>query len=232
MWHELPGMLIPGDPPADYAGGRIQRIDLDTGEVEDLYTECNGFGLRGPNDIVFDAHGGFWFTDLGKNRPRETDRGGLYYAAADGSAITEVVYPLVTPNGVGLSPDGSKLYVAETSTGRLWSWDVESPGVLTSPAATPDRLLYDFPGMQYLDSLAVDGDGNVCVATIITGAITVISPAGELVAVHPVPQYDALVTNICFGGPDHRTAYITSSGFGRLYSMAWPNAGLQLQHER
>ena len=68
-------------------------------------------------------------------------------------------------------------------------------------------------------------------ATLVTGAISVISPTGELLAVHPVPQHDVLVTNICFGGEDHRTAYITSSGWGHLYSMPWPNAGLQLQHE-
>src|SRR4051794_29389551 len=150
------GMQIPGHQPHDYIGGRIQRIDIDTGEVEDLYTECNGIGLRGPNDLVFDAHGGVWFTDPGKGRPPEMDRGGLYYAKADGSSITEVVYPLASPNGVGLSPDGAKVYVAETHSGRLWSWDVESPGVLTGASATPDRLLYDFPGFQLLDSLAVD----------------------------------------------------------------------------
>ncbi|MFT3853770.1 MAG: SMP-30/gluconolactonase/LRE family protein [Ilumatobacteraceae bacterium] len=231
-WHDMNGFLLPGEQPEDYLGGRIQRIDLDTGDVEDLYTECNGFGLRGPNDIVFDAHGGFWFTDHGKVRPREMDRGGLYYATTDGSSITEVVHPLASPNGVGLSPDGAVVYVAETHTGRLWSWDVESPGVLAAPAVTPDRLLYDFPGYQLLDSLAVDGDGNICIATLITGAITVVSPAGELVGVHPVPEYDPLVTNVCFGGPDHRTAYVTASGTGRLYSMTWPHTGLQLQYER
>jgi gluconolactonase len=230
-WHDMGGMLAPGEQPEDYIGGRIQRVDITTGEVDDLYTECNGIGLRGPNDIVFDAHGGFWFTDLGKTRARETDKGGLYYAAADGSSITEVIYPLTTPNGVGLSPDGSRLYVAETMTGRLYGWDVAGPGQVTEPAAGPGALLYDFPGFQLLDSLAVDGDGNICVATLITGAISVISPTGELLAVHPVPQYDVFVTNICFGGDDHRTAYITSSGWGHLYSMPWPNAGLQLQHE-
>ncbi|MGH1503816.1 MAG: SMP-30/gluconolactonase/LRE family protein, partial [Acidimicrobiales bacterium] len=113
-WHEVNGMLLPGNQPDDYIGGRIQRVDIETGEVEDLYTEVGGFGLRGPNDIVFDSTGGFWFTDHGKNRPRERDRGGLYYAKADGSEVREVVHPLLAPNGVGLSPDGSKLYVAET----------------------------------------------------------------------------------------------------------------------
>ncbi len=61
--------------------------------------------LRGPNDIVFDAHGGFYFTDHGKRRPRDTDLGGLYYAKIDGSDIRELVQPMIFPNGVGLSPD-------------------------------------------------------------------------------------------------------------------------------
>jgi len=229
-WHDMQGMLAPGNQPADYIGGRIQRVDLSSGAVEDVYTECNGNPLRGPNDIVFDAHGGFWFTDLGKSRDREMDRGGLYYAQADGSQVTEVIFPLITPNGVGLSPDGSKLYVAETMTGRLWGWDISSPGVLTAPAATPDNLLYDFPGFQLLDSLAVDGEGNVCVATLITGAITVVSPGGELVAVHTVPQYDVFVTNICFGGDDLRTAFVTLSTTGRLVKTQWPRPGAKLNY--
>ena len=105
-WAEFNGMTAPGPQPADYIGGRIQRVDIDSGEVEDLYTECDGFGLRGPNDIVFDDLGGFYFTDLGKSRAREVDKAGVYYAAADGSSIKNVVYGLDHANGIALSPDG------------------------------------------------------------------------------------------------------------------------------
>ena len=127
-WHEVAGFTVPGDQPASYTGGSIQRVDLATGRVETLYTACDGHPLRGPNDLVFDRRGGFWFTDHGKIRERERDRGGLYYARPDGSAIREVVFPLDSPNGVGLSPDGKRLYVAETFTGRVWQWDVVAPG--------------------------------------------------------------------------------------------------------
>ena len=83
-WHEVGGgILLPGNQPDDYIGGRIQRVDVKTGRVDDLYTACDGHPLRGPNDIVFDATGGFWFTDHGKIRERERDRGGLYYARPD-----------------------------------------------------------------------------------------------------------------------------------------------------
>jgi gluconolactonase len=233
FWTVRRGLTAPGPQPAEYIGGRIQRVTLD-GEVSDLYTEVDGHGLRGPNDLVFDAHGGFWFTDMGKTRPRETDLGGLYYATADGSRIVEVVHPLNAPNGVGLSPDGSRVYVAETITGRLWWWDIAEPGrVRPNPdswAPHGGTLLHGFPGLQWLDSLAVDAEGNVCVATLYSGRVSVVSPEGDLLETVPVPDEDIFVTNICFGGPDLRTAYITSSGHGILYSTPWPRPGLALNY--
>ena len=121
-WHEDGQGLRPILQARDYSGGRIERVDLDTGRVELLYTHAGDIALKGPNDIVFDAHGGFWFTDLGKVRVDELDRGRVFYAKADGSSCREVVFPIVTPNGLGLSPDGTRLYVAETEPSRLWEF--------------------------------------------------------------------------------------------------------------
>jgi gluconolactonase len=101
----------------DYTSGRIERFDPATGELQTLYDRCGDFPLRGPNDLVFDHAGGFYFTDFGKNRARDRDHAGLYYGRADGSMIVEVAYPLTTANGVGLSPDDSVVYVSETETG-------------------------------------------------------------------------------------------------------------------
>jgi gluconolactonase len=228
-WHRGTAGLRPGLQPPDFAGGRIERVDLATGAVEVLYTETKNGPLRGPNDLVFDAHGGFWFTDLGKGRPRELDRGGIYYARADGSMIEEVVYPMLTPNGIGLSPDGSQLYVAETQTGRVWAFEVEAPGRLRKlpfPSPNGGRLLAGLPGFQLFDSLAVDSAGNVCVATLFNGGITVISPDGS--SVEHVPMPDTYTTNLCFGGPELRTAYVTLSMTGRLVAIDWPRPGAAL----
>ena len=131
---DLGGLLLPGAfDPGRYIGGRIQRVDLATGAVTDLYTHCDGRPLRAPNDLVFDAHGGFWFTDHGirDHHARTSDLTGIYYAKADGSHISEQVFPVEGPNGIGLSPDGRKLYVADTPSGRLWSWDITGPGELS-----------------------------------------------------------------------------------------------------
>ena len=233
-WRRVDGMLLPGAQADDYAGGSIQRVDLTTGAVDVLYTECEGWPLRGPNDLVFDRSGGFYFTDLGKGRERDYDRGAIYYAAADGSSIRVVARPLITPNGVGLSPDEGRLYFAETMTGRVRYWDLAEPGVvategptLSTSAGTPATLLGVVPDDGRVDSLAVDSEGNVCVATLGTGAVTAFAPDGSLRAIVPVPG-DPMVTNVCFGGPELRTAFITASAFGTLMTHEWHCPGLPL----
>ena len=222
--------------PDGYTGGYIQRVDLASGKVETIYTECNGHRLRGPNDLVFDAAGGFWFTDFGKVLERQRDRTAIYYAKADGSLIKEMIFPIDGPNGIGLAPGDARLYVAQTFEGRVWQWDITRPGEL-APAAGHDgllagpgggKLLVGLPGYQLFDSLAVDGAGNVCVATLVRGGVTVISPDGA--SVEFIETGDPLTTNICFGGPDLRTAYITLTGSGKLAAMDWPRPGLKLHY--
>ncbi|HEY1636846.1 MAG TPA: SMP-30/gluconolactonase/LRE family protein [Acidimicrobiales bacterium] len=224
-WTERAGMLLPIDlatgasEPPDFEGGWIERVDLATGRAEHLYTHVDGHRLRSPNDIVFDQEGGFWFTDLGKTRARDADRGGLYYAQTDGSDVIEVAYGLWGPNGVGLSPGGDRVYVAESFTGRLMAWDLEAPGRVSHPrgacvAATKGHF----------DSLAVEAGGAVIVAALSQG-LCVVDPDGghEYVALP-----DPMTTNVCFAPDDPRIAYATLSGTGRLIAMEWPRQGLGL----
>jgi len=216
-------------PALDYHGGSVQRIDRYTGEATKLYTHCDGHRLSAPNDLVFDKQGGFYFTDLGKRYARHRDHGGVYYALPDGSSITELVYPILTPNGVGLSPDEKIVYVADTETSRLYAWDIVSPGKLKHdpfPAPYGGRCLCGLPGFQRFDSLAVTASGNICVATLMTGHITVISPSGQVLDQVKMP--DPYPTNICFGGPDLKIAFITLSATGQLGVMDWSEPGLKL----
>jgi gluconolactonase len=229
-FEEVMGFTLPGPVPPGWTGGSIQKVDLATGQVTTLYTESSSGPLRAPNDLVFDVHGGFWFTDHGVRLERTSDRTGLHYALADGSSCREVVHPLDAPNGIGLSPDGSVLYTAETHTGRVFSWPVTAPGEVaaTTPVGHGGHLLAGLPGMQLLDSLAVDGEGWVCVGTLVNGGITAISPDGATVEHTPLP--DPLVTNVCFGGPGLRTAFATLSATGQLVALDWKRKGLKLAY--
>jgi gluconolactonase len=232
-WVDAGGLLIPHGIAADYSGGRIERIDVATGAVEVLYRSGDfGCTLRGPNDIVFDAHGGFWFTDHGKtdHKARARDITGIFYAKADGSHLAEVVWPSENPNGIGLSPDGKTLYAAETYTCRLMAFAVTGQGTVDQAAGLGGAglPLYRPAGYKFFDSLGVEAGGNIAVATIGESGISVISPAGELVEF--VATDDPFTTNICWGGDDMTTAYVTLSGTGRLVKRQWARPGLKLAH--
>ena len=225
-------MISPGPRPEDggYIGGQIQRVSADGSEVTTVYSECDGEPLKGPNDLVFDREGNFYFTDHGKRYGRQRDITGVFYASPKGDFIREIIFPLEAPNGIGLSPDERTLYVAETPTGRVWAFDITAPGeigerhvVATVPGASPRNH-------AMCDSMCVDGDGNILVATIINGGITSISPDGATVWHEPLP--DRVTTNACFAGPDLRTLYVTMGSMGQLVAFDdWPVAGHRLNFQ-
>src|ERR1700716_394430 len=222
---------IPGAPaPHEYIGGSIQRIDLPTGQVETLFDKCGEHPLKGPNDLVFDKHGGLWFTDLGKRRARDMDVGAFYYMKPGAMEVVEAVFGMMPANGIGLSPDENTVYVAETPTARLWGFDLSAPGGVKPRAvihrANGGKPIAGLGGYQMFDSLAVEACGNVCVATLISGSISVIAPDGSIV--EQVPTGDRVTTNIAFGGPDLQTPQLTLSGKGELIAMDWARSGLPL----
>ncbi|MFI0474643.1 SMP-30/gluconolactonase/LRE family protein [Halomonas sp. HMF6819] len=228
-WRTDDDYTRPTGAAENYDGGAIQRVNLETGHIETLYTHCDGVPLHGPNDIVFDRDGGFWFTDFGKKFDDRLMLGFLYYARADGSSITRAAKHLLTPNGVGLSPDGKTLYASETESSRLWAYPITGQGELAIkpwPSPNGGGLMHGLPGYQRFDSLAVEECGNICVATLVEGGISVFSPDGELLEFHEAPE--GYCTNICFGGADMKTAYITLSGYGQLLEVPWPRPGLKL----
>jgi gluconolactonase len=233
LWSNVGDLRIPLDlatgtnEPPNFTGGWVERVDLATGESRVLYRDCDGHPFRSPNDIVFDDAGGFWFTDLGKTRPRDMDKGGLYYANPDGSSVRCVAFGTLGANGVGLSPGGDRVYVAESFTGRLWGWDLEAPGQVKPGGTGPGGGHCLVATKGHFDSLAVEEDGTVIVAAIGQG-LCVIRPDWS----HEyVPMPDAFTTNICFTGPDRRTALVTLSGGGRLISIDWPRPGLELNYQ-
>jgi gluconolactonase len=234
------------DQPEGYISGSIQWFDPSTKQFGTLYSGFVKDGvmlpLKGPDDLVFDEAGGFWFTDFGKSRPRERDITGVYYAKADGSSIAEVLFPLNAPNGIALAPGGRRLYVAETYARRIHYWDLAAPGVLANPAlaGVPQLLTASLPGQGILDSMKVDEQGNVYVATMLVkgnfpaqnGGVTVIAPSGEILDFIELAvgnRFEPLPSNLCFGGANRRTAFITLGGSGRLVACEMRVPGLALE---
>jgi gluconolactonase len=225
-WRVLNAVRVPIRAAADYTTGRIERVDLATGRFERIYESFDGVRLGGPNDLVFDRTGGFWFTDIGKSFARQRDHSSLYYARPDGSQLQRAVHPAVSFNGVGLSPDEQVVYCNDTETQKLWAFDIVEPGKLApSTFGRRGRVVCTLPGHQWLDSLAVEANGNVCSATLLNGGITIFALDGSF---EHVAFPDPMTTNICFGGTDLRDAYITLSGTGKLVKARWPRPGLKL----
>ena len=227
IWSDINGMNFPTDrktganQSSNYVTGSVDRVDLKSGEITTVFHEYEGDHLCGPNDIVFDDSGGFWFTDLGKQRRREIDKGAVYYAQPDGSSITRVIDNLDHPNGCGISPDGQTLYVAQTTTGRLWEYEIERPGVLRS-----SRGICKANTLSSLDSMAVEADGTVVVAALGDG-LMVARPDGS----HEFLDIDGpLITNIAFSRGEKNLAYITESALGSLLMIEWPRSGLELAY--
>ncbi len=200
-------------------GGYLQRVDLEAESVETVFTHCDDTRIGNLNDIVFDTAGWCYIVD--------TTVGAIYYADPISGIIGVAEQGLEFPNGTGLSPDGTRLYVSETYAGRILRWDVTAPGVLANKTEH-----YNTNGAHHWDGLAIDGAGNICASNLQHSGITVISPTGNVLAKFVTPLLDTFVTNICFGGPTGNTAYICSSGRGILYSVEWPWHGLRLNFAR
>jgi gluconolactonase len=143
--------------------------------------------------------------------------------------VREAIFPLNAPNGIALSPDGKRLYVAETYTRRVLYWTLSGPGQIAPNPKTLDGsclLTAAIPGQGILDSMKVDAEGNVWAVTMLpdgadprsNGGLTIVSPEGEVLQFleiqvgTPTP----LPSNLCFGGADRRTLYVTCGGSGLL----------------
>jgi gluconolactonase len=239
----------PSEVPA--AGGEIQRVGAN-GEVSTVYRECEGRPLMAPTNLAFDHQGNFYFSDMGAFAGPLRDpgvsteskhlsvlrmagdvarrpAGSIYYASPDGRMITEILHPMAAPNGVALSPDETTLYVGESGTGRVWAFEVPAPGRVGKRrclGVVPGRRPLNF---SWCEGLTVDALGDVLAATVVNGGITTFSPHGG--EIEHVATGDPLTSNLCFGGPDGRTLFVTLGGTGRLVAYeAWPTAGHKLNY--
>ncbi len=201
--------------------GSIQRVAPD-GTVTTVLDAIDGRPLDAPNDGAFGPDGGLWFTDpVWASGRLERSAGSICYLGPDGSA-RRAHTGLQFPNGIGVSDDGRFLYVAESMTGSIVSFRIEGPGVLGDPK--PNGLI----GRRSVpDGFCADSAGRLIVAGHQTPSLFVLDAAdGRPVAVVDVGATGP--TNCCFGGPDGRTLYVTSSDRGEVLALDWPVPGMAL----
>lgn len=187
---------------------QLWRISPDK-EVTVVVKDYQGKLLNGPNDLWIRPDGGIYFTDPFYKRPywdrgpQEIDVQGIYYLSPDRKQLTLVVDDYQQPNGLIGTPDGKILYVADIRGGRTYAFDVQPDGSLTN------RRLFCELGS---DGMTIDSHGNV----YLTGkGVSVFDKTGKQIRHIAVPE--RWTANICFGGPDKDTLFITASQ--GLYSL-------------
>ncbi|MDH7598407.1 MAG: SMP-30/gluconolactonase/LRE family protein [Sedimentisphaerales bacterium] len=192
-------------------GGGLVAYGPDGSETV-LAETYQGKRFNSLNDLWIDAKGGIYLTDprYGSRAQMEQDGEHVYYLTPDRKKVIRVIDDLVRPNGLTGSPDVSKLYVADHGGGKTYVYDIRPDGTLTN------KRLFAPTGS---DGMTLDRKGNVYLTT--RSAVEVYDPKGNKLAVIGVPQTPS---NVCFGGPDGRTLYITA-GTG-LYSIRMAVKGL------
>ena len=208
--------------------GRIEVIDPD-GTIAVLLTEVDGEPLHKPNDLGFDPDGNFYFTDpvwpALERTAADSPPGHVVFCDVQGTAH-RIHTGLIFPNGIAVSPNGDRLIVCETGTGKLHAFDIVAPGQVGPP-----RVFCDLGPDGEPDGFAFDAEGYVLVCGHRTGRIHVFPPEGGLALEHLTFE-DPAVTNVCFGGPDHTTLFVTESGLGRVVSREWKRPGMILFPDR
>ena len=194
------------------------------GSIVEAVTECDGERLRGPNDLIFSDDGGYYFTDpAGSSLENQT--GAVYRVDPDGT-LHRCAQNLAFPNGVCLSPDGRRLYVAETHTRHIHEFALNASGMCAA-----GRLHSELPeGGEGPDGMAVDEEGMLYVAWYGMGKVVVLDKWGATVDEIALPG--SRPTNVAFGGKEHRFLYITETETNSVYAVKNTTPGHRLYGER
>ncbi|MDB5291190.1 MAG: gnl 2 [Phycisphaerales bacterium] len=181
----------------------LWSISLPDKKVTVLVKDYNGKLLNGPNDVWETPDGGIYFTDpyykrdYWKRGPKEQDIEAVYYLSPDRKKLTRVIDDLTQPNGIIGAPDGKTLYVADIGANKTYSYTIQSDGSLA------DKKLFCKLGS---DGMTIDDEGNV----YLTGhGVTVFDKTGK--QIDKIETGESWTANICFGGKDRRTLFITAS---------------------
>jgi len=180
----------------------LWRIDKTTNATI-MVKEYKGKLLNGPNDLWIRTDGGIYFTDpfykrsYWKRGPMAQEGQSVYYLAPDHKTLTQVVSDLKQPNGIIGTPDGKTLYVADIGANKTYRYQIEPDGSLTN------KKLFCPLGS---DGMTIDNEGNV----YLTGkGVSVFNPAGD--KIEQIDIAEPWTANVCFGGSDRQTLFITAS---------------------
>ncbi len=204
-------------------GQAILKMTPDGNATQWVTTADGGKTLNRPNDAVFDLEGNFFFTNPAKG-VGETPVG-VVRVRPDGTAMT-VATDQQYPNGIDISPDGKTLYVNDFSgPGVIWKYAIAPGGELGKGE------IFVQLGGGGPDGIAVAASGNVYAVLNMASKIAVIAPDGKVAREIPFPKGSG-VTNLCFGGPDFKTMFVTVGMKGAVYKMPVDEPGMKLYSHR
>jgi len=201
---------------ADYAGHNILRIDPATRAVTVF---AHSDEMSQPNDLAIASDGTLYASDPNWN----DGRGQVWRIDKDGS-VKRVADKMGTANGIEVSPDGKTLYVNESAQRNVWAFSIAPDRSLTNK-----RLLKKYEDHGF-DGMRCDVDGNLYITRPGKGTVVKLSPKGE--ELKEIDVLGPFPSNICFGGPDGRTAYVTEVKHTRLVQFRVDRPGLEWQRRQ
>lgn len=200
-------------------GGQIVAYDTASGDKTVIASEYQGRRFNAPNDLVNDEAGGIYFTDPLFRAPEPLPQGvqAVYYVDRSGT-VSRLTGDLPAPNGVGLSPDGKRLYVIPSRQAEMLAYDVLEPGKIGEPRVFCTLKQPVGQSGTGGDGMAVDVEGNVYLTSNL--GIQIFSDGGKPRGIVMFPEQPA---NVTFGDADRKTMYVTART--GLYRVRMPIAG-------
>jgi len=199
---------------ADYTGHNVLRVDMKTRAVSVFAHEGT---MNQPNDLAITADGTLYASD-----PNWEDGTGQIWRIDREGHVQRVAEKMGTTNGIDISPDGHTLYVNESVQRRVWAFTIAPDGSLKDK-----RLLRQFDDTFSFDGMRCDVDGNLYITRPGKGVVVKMSPGGEVL--REIDTLGARPSNLCFGGPDGCTIYVTEVEHQRLVQFRVERPGLEWQ---
>ncbi|WP_201446845.1 SMP-30/gluconolactonase/LRE family protein [Burkholderia gladioli] len=200
----------------DYRNG-LMLLDIERGAVRPFLERRNSERFRGVNDLSFDSRGNLYFTDQGQSGLHDPT-GRVYRLSPDGK-LDMLLGNCPSPNGLVLSPDEKVLFVGMTRGNSVWRVPLQADGSVSKVGQ-----FFTSYGPSGPDGLTVDNDGRILVANPGLGYVWVLNHRGEPVEVLTNSAGTSL-TNLCFGGQDMKTLYMTESVSGTVLKTRMKTAG-------